>query len=55
VWESLEAFARGGCTGCWQELLDEEVEEALERARYTRRDGVDATPGYRNGFGRPAS
>jgi transposase-like protein len=36
-----------------QQLLQEEVEQALGRARYARRDGVDAAPGYRNGFGRP--
>jgi len=53
VWESLEAFARQGVQRLLQQLLQEEVEQALGRARYARRDGVDAPPGYRNGFGRP--
>ena len=52
-WESLEAFARQGVQRLLQQLLEEEVEQALGRARYARRDGVDATPGYRNGFGKP--
>jgi hypothetical protein len=33
--------------------LEAEVGQALGRARHARGDGVDATPGYRNGFGRP--
>lgn len=53
VWESLEAFARQGVQRLLQQLLEEEVEQALGRARYARREGVDATPGYRNGFGKP--
>ena len=53
VWESLEAFARQGMQRLLQQLLEEEVEQALGRARYARRDGVDAPPGYRNGFGKP--
>jgi transposase-like protein len=36
-----------------QQLLEDEVEEVLGRRRYERRDGVDAPPGYRNGWGRP--
>ncbi|HSL48185.1 MAG TPA: transposase [Candidatus Deferrimicrobiaceae bacterium] len=43
--ESLERFARQGV----QRLL----QQVLGQARYERRDGVDATPGYRNGFGKP--
>ena len=53
VWESLEGFARQGVQRLLQQVLEEEVEQALGRARYERRDGVDATPGYRNGFGKP--
>ena len=52
-WESLEALARQGVQRLLQQLLEEEVEEVLGRRRYERRDGVDATPGYRNGFGKP--
>jgi hypothetical protein len=29
------------------------MEDVLGRRRYARRDGVDAPPGYRNGFGKP--
>jgi transposase-like protein len=53
VWASLEVLARQGVQRLLQQLLEEEVEQALGRARYARRDGVDATPGYRNGLGKP--
>jgi putative transposase len=53
VWESLEALARQGVQRLLQRLLEEEVEEVLGRRRYERRDGVDAPPGYRNGWGKP--
>ncbi len=53
VWESLEAFARQGVQRLLQQLLEEEVEHALGRRRYERREGVDAAPGYRNGVGKP--
>ncbi len=36
-----------------QRMLEEEVDGVLGRARYERRNGVDAVPGYRNGFGQP--
>jgi transposase-like protein len=53
AWESLEAFARQGVQRLLQQVLEEEVETVLGRARYERRDAVDATPGYRNGHGKP--
>jgi transposase-like protein len=53
VWERLEALARQGVQRLLQQLLEDEVEEVLGRRRYERRDGVDATPGYRNGYGKP--
>ena len=53
AWESLEAFARQGVQRLLQQVLEEEVEAVLGRARYARRDGVDASPGYRNGHGKP--
>jgi putative transposase len=53
TWESLEAFARQGVQRLLQHVLEEEVEQVLGRRRYERRDGVDAMPGYRNGFGKP--
>jgi transposase-like protein len=49
----LEAFARAGVQRLLQRVLEEEVDELLGRRRYERRDGVDPTPGYRNGFGQP--
>ena len=53
TWESLEAFARQGVQRLLQQLLEEEVESALGRRRYERREAVDATTGYRNGHGKP--
>ncbi len=52
VWESLERFARQGVQRLLQQVLEEEVEQVLGRARYERHEAVDATPGYRNGFGK---
>src|SRR5229473_4101184 len=52
-WEALEAYAREGIRRLLQQLLEEEMEDVLGRRRYARRDGVDAPPGYRNGFGKP--
>ena len=52
-WEALEAYAREGIRRLLQQLLEEEMQEVLGRRRYERRDGVDAPPGYRNGFGKP--
>src|SRR5882724_5530149 len=53
TWENLEAFARQGVQRLLQQLLEEEVEGVLGRARYARRDAVDAPAGYRNGYGKP--
>jgi putative transposase len=53
TWETLEEFLRGHIQGLMQRLLEEEVTELLGRAKSERRGGVDATPGYRNGFGKP--
>ena len=53
AWESLEALARQGVQRLLQQLLEDEVEEVLGRRRYERRNGVDAPPGYRNGWGKP--
>ena len=51
-WEALEAYAREGVRRLLQQLLEEEVEGALGRRRYERREAVDAAPGYRNGWGK---
>jgi transposase-like protein len=53
VWENLEAFARQGVQRLLQRLLEEEVEQILGRHWYERREGIDAIPGYRSGFGKP--
>src|SRR5712692_8071448 len=53
AWEALEAYAREGIRRLLQHLLEEEVEEVLGRRRYERREGVEAPPGYRNGWGKP--
>ena len=52
-WEDVEAFARQRIQSWFQRLLEEEVEELLGRARYARREGIDAAGGYRNGLGKP--
>jgi hypothetical protein len=49
VWENLEALARQGVQWLLQQLFEEEVEQALGRSRYARRDGVVATLGCWNG------
>jgi putative transposase len=53
TWETLEAFARQSMQQLLQRMLEEEVDGVLGRARYERRDFVDAVAGYRNGFGKP--
>src|SRR5260370_30365787 len=53
AWESLEALARQGVQRLLQQLLEDEVEEVLGRRRYERRNGVNAPPGYGNGWGKP--
>jgi transposase-like protein len=52
VWEHLEAFARQGVQDLLQRVLEEEVAALLGRERYERREGVDSSEGYRNGFGK---
>jgi len=53
TWETLEAFARQSMQQLLQRLLEEEVDGLLGRGRYERREAVDPTAGYRNGFGKP--
>lgn len=52
-WTSLEDFARLRIQGWLQDLLEDEVTELLGRGRSERRGAVDASVGYRNGYGRP--
>jgi putative transposase len=51
-YEHLEAWVRLKVQGFVQELLEEEVEALLGRAKSERRKGVDAPMGWRNGYGK---
>ena len=53
VFQHLDAWLRGKIQGFIQQLLEEEVNELLGRAKSERRQTVDSSPGYRNGFGKP--
>jgi transposase-like protein len=53
TWESVEEFARLKIQGWFQDLLEEEVTTLLGRGHYERGSVVDATPGWRNGYGKP--
>ena len=53
TYEVLEEIVREKVREFIQEILEEEVEAALGRKRFGRRRGVDAPPGYRNGYGKP--
>src|SRR5262245_65663171 len=51
--ERLEEFGRQHVQRFIQALLEEEVTELLGRTKSVRREAVDASPGYRNGYGKP--
>src|ERR1043166_5930474 len=53
TWERLEEFVREHVQRFIQALLEEEVTELLGRTKSARREGVDASLGYRNGYGKP--
>jgi len=53
TWDTLEEFLRGHIQSLMQRVLEEEVTELLGRAKSERRSGIDGSPGYRNGFGKP--
>ena len=53
TWERLEDFVREHVQQFIQALLEEEVTELLGRTKSARREAVDASPGYRNGYGKP--
>lgn len=50
--ETLEAWLRVEIQTRMQQILEEEVAQALGRSRYERRSPVDAPAGYRNGHGK---
>ena len=52
LWENVEEMARRRIEVWLQDLLEQEVTEFLGRARSQRRSTVDATSGYRNGYGK---
>ncbi len=52
TWETLESFIREQIQLLIQLVLDEEVTAFLGRSRYERRDGIDTSSGYRNGYGK---
>ena len=51
--EHLEDWIRLKVQGFIQGILEEEVETFLGRAKYERREKVDASEGFRNGYGKP--
>jgi len=53
TWETLEEYIRESVQELIQRLLEQEVTELLGRGKSERRAVVDATPGYRNGHGKP--
>ena len=53
IWEELEAMARERIQEFVQALLEEEVTALVGRQKSERRASVDATPVYRNGYGKP--
>jgi len=53
TWERVEGFVRERVQRFIQALLQEEATELLGRTKSARREAVDATPGYRNGYGKP--
>ena len=53
MWEGLERWVREKAQEFTQKILEEEVTELLGRRKSERRATVDASPGYRNGYGKP--
>lgn len=53
TWETLEEFVRTKIQATMQAVLEEELTAFLGRGKSERRVGVDPTPGYRNGYGKP--
>ena len=49
----MESLVREEAQAFIQRILEEEVTELLGREKSERRDAVDASVGYRNGFGKP--
>ena len=52
TFETLECWVREQVQRRIQEIIEDEVAEFLGRERYQRRGDVDASRGYRNGYGK---
>jgi putative transposase len=53
AFKELEVMAKGHIQDWLQQLLEAEVTDFLGRMKSERKGPVDASPGYRNGFGKP--
>ena len=53
VWETLEGMVREKAQEFIQQIMEEEGTELLGRQKSECRSAVDATEGYRNGYGKP--
>ena len=53
VFQELDSWIRLQIQAFIQQVLEEEVNELLGRAKNERRQAVDSPAGYRNGFGKP--
>ena len=53
AFKELEAMAKGHIQDWLQQLLEAEVTDFLGRMKSERKGPVDASAGYRNGFGKP--
>jgi putative transposase len=52
TFETLEEWTRSQIQSLMQSVLDEEVTQVLGRSRYERQAPLDASSGYRNGYGK---
>lgn len=52
IWDYLEEMVRIKVREFIQSLLEDEVTELLGRGKSERREGLDASPAYRNGYGK---
>ena len=53
TWEHLEDCVREPVQHFIQALLEDEVAKLLGRTKSARREAIDATPEYHNGYGKP--
>jgi transposase-like protein len=53
TYDMLEDMVRAKVQEYLQDILEEEVEEFLGRRKSERRQAIDSTRGYRNGYGKP--